>query len=92
MSIFPEKGSIIGYRRSKRIIHPNFIIIKFEEITNRKDAQKLMGKKVIWRSPAGKIKTGTLTRVHGNSGAVCANFKGDSLPGNSFGEKVELKL
>lgn len=56
MSEFPKTGAIIGYRRSKRIIHPNFVIIKFDEITNRKDAAKLIGKQVIWRSPAEKEK------------------------------------
>jgi large subunit ribosomal protein L35Ae len=92
MSEFPKKGAIIGYRRSKRIIHPNFVIIKFDEIQSRKEAAKLIGKKVIWRSPAGKMKIGYLTRLHGNNGAVVANFKGSSVPGTAFGEKVELKL
>jgi len=88
MSEFPKTGAIIGYRRSKRIIHPNFVIIKFDEITNRKDAAKLIGKQVIWRSPAGKRKTAYITRIHGNNGAVVANFRGSSLPGTAFGEKV----
>ena len=91
MSEFPKTGAIIGYRRSKRIIHPNFVIIKFDEITNRKDAAKLIGKQVIWRSPAGKRKTAYITRIHGITAPLLL-ISGKLIAGYRFGEKIELKI
>ena len=87
---FPEYGVISSYRRSKTIIHPRFAILHFAGFETRNDAYKLIGKKVKWKSRAGKVVKGTITRVHGKKGAVCGHFKEGGLPGEALGQKIEL--
>ncbi|MHA1611936.1 MAG: 50S ribosomal protein L35ae, partial [Promethearchaeota archaeon] len=86
-----KKGYIVSYRQSKKIIHPRFTVLSFPGIENRKDAAKhLLGHTIAWETETGKLKKGKITRIHGNSGAVCANFKKGGLPGQAFGSFVKI--
>lgn len=83
-------GWIVNFRQSKKIIHPRFVILNFQGFTNRKEAHKLLGHTVAWESSTGKLIKGKITRVHGNSGAVCAHFTDKGLPGQAFGTHIKI--
>lgn len=91
ITVLGKEGYIVNYRMSKKIIHPRFSILQFPEITTRADAGRLLlGHTVAWKSPAGKLIKGAITRVHGKNGAVCAHFKKGGLPGQAFGTRIKI--
>ena len=53
-------------------------------------AEKLVGKKVTWTSPAGKQIKGEVRSAHGNSGAVRVLFE-TGMPGQALGTSVKLE-
>ena len=57
---------------------------------NRSEAQKLIGKNVVWLSPAGKAIKGKISGAHGNKGLVRAIFE-IGLPGQAITTEVEVK-
>lgn len=66
------------------------MIIRVNDINTKEKASKLISKKVIWKSPAGKELFGEIRAVHGRNGFVRAIFiKG--LPGQSIGNKVKIE-
>lgn len=84
------KGIIVNYRRGRHTQNPRQMIIKIEGIDERKKAEKLVGKEVIWKSPSGKEIKGKILAPHGNKGAVRARFE-KGLPGQAIGMEVEIK-
>jgi len=84
------KGIIVNYRRGRHTQNPRQMIIKIEGIDERKKAEKLVGKEVIWKSPSGKEIKGKIVAPHGNKGAVRARFE-KGLPGQAIGMEVEIK-
>jgi len=80
---------ILSYRRGIHNQKPNQIIIEAEGVKSKADAVKLVGKKVVWKSPAGKKLVGTVTSLHGNKGVLKARFS-KGLPGQAIGGKVEF--
>ena len=66
------------------------MILKVSGVASREDANKLVGKTVVWRSPAGKEIKGEVRSAHGNSGAIRVLFE-TGMPGQAIGSKVELK-
>ena len=66
------------------------MIIKPAGIENLEGAKPLIGKKAVWKSPAGKEISGTITKEHGRNGCVRAIFD-TGMPGQSIGTKVEIK-
>jgi ribosomal protein L35AE/L33A len=84
------EGVIYNYRRSRYIIHPKHCIIIFSSIKSRKEANKMIGRTVLWMSPTGKEMKGVIVRAHGNNGAVRASFKKAGLPGQALGKKVKI--
>ncbi|MBI2651745.1 50S ribosomal protein L35ae [Candidatus Woesearchaeota archaeon] len=83
-------GSIVNFRRGRHTQKMNHIIIYLSDISNRKEASKLVGKTAIWKSPAGKEIHGKIASAHGNKGAVRVIFE-KGMPGQSVGQKVEIK-
>jgi len=82
---------ISSYRRSKeRITKGNHMVIVVDGITNREKANSLVGKKVTWKSPAGKELIGKVAAPHGNKGAVRVIFE-TGMPGQAIGEKVKIE-
>ncbi|MBY9017841.1 MAG: 50S ribosomal protein L35ae [Candidatus Lokiarchaeota archaeon] len=84
------EGAISNYKRGRHTVHPKHCILEFPTIKTRKEANKLVGRTVLWVSPTGKDMKGTITRAHGNSGAVRAHFKKAGLPGQALGTKIKI--
>ena len=84
------KAKVIQFRRGRKTVHEKHFLIEIEEITNKKDAAKFVGKEVTWKSPAGKIIKGKISSSHGNKGVVRAIFE-KGLPGQAITTEVEIK-
>jgi len=84
------EGKIIQFRRGRKTITERHFLIEVKGISTRKDAEKLAGKSVEWKSPAGKIIKGKVSGAHGNNGLVRAIFE-KGLPGQAITTKVEIK-
>ena len=83
------KGKVIQFRRGRKTVHERHFLLDFGA-KNRKDAEKSVGKNVVWVSPAGKIIKGKISGPHGNKGLVRAIFE-IGLPGQAVTTEVEMK-
>ncbi len=83
-------GVISNYRRGRHTVHPKHCILVFPNIKTRKEANKLIGRTVVWVTPTGKELKGVISRAHGNNGAVRAHFKKAGVPGQALGQKVKI--
>jgi len=81
-------GKVVQFRRSKRRIHERHFIVDVGA-ANKELAEKFVGKKVVWTSPAGKKITGKISGTHGNKGLVRAIFE-KGLPGQARNNPVEV--
>ena len=84
------KGTIVNFRLSRHVQKTNHMIIKIDGISNREKAKTLVGKEVIWTSPAKKEIKGKVASAHGNKGNIRAIFE-KGMPGQSLATKVEIK-
>ncbi len=84
------KGKVVQFRRGRKTVHERHFLIEVEGSKNRKDAEKLVGKEVEWKSPAGKIIKGEISGAHGGKGIVRAIFE-KGLPGQAITTGVEIK-
>lgn len=82
------KGTIVNFRGSYKTKHFSHMIIQIENFS-KEQAKKLIGKSVIWKSPAGKEIKGVVSDAHGRNGAIRAIFE-KGLPGQSLGQKVDI--
>ena len=82
-------GKVIQFRRGRNNIHEKHFLLDFGA-TSRTEAEKLKGKNVEWKSPAGKIIKGKIAAAHGNKGLVRAIFE-KGLPGQAITTGVEVK-
>jgi len=85
------KGTILNYRGSYKEQNSKHMIVRVEGIANRADTKKVLGKKVVWTSPAGKKITGLISAPHGNKGQVRVIFAEKGLPGQSISQKVDIE-
>ncbi|KAF2404728.1 ribosomal protein L35Ae [Trichodelitschia bisporula] len=93
------KGRHISYQRAKRNTNPNTSLIQIEGVESTEAANFYLGKKVAFVYRASKEVRGTkirciwgkVTRTHGNSGVVRAQFR-NNLPPKSFGAAVRVML
>ncbi len=83
------QGIIKNYRRGRHTMYPRQAIIEIAGVDNRAKAFSLVGKRVEYETPAGKIISGKIVDAHGNSGAVRAIFS-KGLPGQAIGAKVKI--
>ena len=83
-------GKVIQFRRGRKTVHERHFLIEIEDISNKEEAQKFVGKNVIWKSPAGKIIKGKISGSHGNKGLVRAIFD-RGLPGQSVNTEIDIK-
>ncbi|KAF2236723.1 ribosomal L15 [Viridothelium virens] len=89
----------LSYRRGKRTSNPGCSILKLEGVGDPSAARFYLGKRCAYVYRASKevrgtklrVIWGTITNVHGNSGAVRARFK-HNLPARSFGASVRVML
>ena len=84
------QGVIKNFRSSRTRQKTNHMIVYLDDSGNREKAAKLVGKSVVWKSPAGKEINGKVASAHGNKGAVRVIFE-KGLPGQSLGSKIEIK-
>ncbi len=85
-----HKGKVIQFRRGRHTITEKHFLIEIDGLKTRKEAEKLVGKEVEWKSPAGKIIKGKISGAHGNKGVVRAIFE-RGLPGQAITTGVEIR-
>ncbi|MFW9773566.1 MAG: 50S ribosomal protein L35ae [Candidatus Heimdallarchaeota archaeon] len=90
LEILGMEGTISNYKRGRHKIHPKHCIIVFPHIKTKNEANKLVGRILVWISPTGKELKGIITRSHGNNGAVRAHFKKAGVPGQALGTTVKI--
>ena len=81
---------IVNFRSSRTRQKDNHMILQAAEVDSKEKAEKLVGKKVVWKSPAGKELTGKIASAHGSKGAVRAIFD-TGMPGQSLGTNVSIE-
>ncbi len=83
------EGIVINYRRGRRTMRGNQLIIEVPGYNSREKASSLVGKKVIAKISQRKTLVGVISGVHGNSGRVRARFD-QGIPGQFIGKRVEI--
>jgi large subunit ribosomal protein L35Ae len=83
-------GKILQFRRGRHTIKERHFLIEIPNVKNKEDAEKLIGKAVSWKSPAGKEIKGKISGAHGNKGVIRAIFE-KGLPGQAITTEVEIK-
>ena len=83
------KATLLSYRRGRHTQNVNQVLVKVEGIYTKEDAEKIIGKELIWKSPGKKEIKGKIIAVHGGKGVVRAKFD-RNLPGQSFGTYVDV--
>lgn len=84
------QGFIVNYRRGLKTQTANQYIIEVEGVKSKAEAEKLRGKKAVWKTVSGKLISGKIMQAHGSKGAVRARFE-QGLPGQAIGTKIEVK-
>ncbi|MBN2112232.1 50S ribosomal protein L35ae [Candidatus Woesearchaeota archaeon] len=81
---------IANFRRNRHSQKGNHMIIEIEGIDRKDKAESLVGKEVVWKSPADREIKGKVAAAHGNKGAIRVIFE-KGMPGQSVGTKVQIK-
>jgi len=84
------EGAISSFRQNRHKTSPNHLIIVVEGVDRKDKAEELIGKEVVWTSPAKKEIKGKVAATHGNKGSVRVIFE-TGMPGQSLGQKVQIK-
>jgi large subunit ribosomal protein L35Ae len=84
------EGKVVQFRRGRKTIVERHFLIEVKGISDREKAEKLAGKEVEWKSPAGKKIVGKIFGAHGSKGLVRAVFE-KGLPGQAVTTNVEIK-
>ena len=84
------EGTFVNFRSARHHQYDNHMIITVEGYSDKEKAESLVGKAVVWTSPAGKELKGEIKAAHGNSGAVRAIFE-TGMPGQAVGTKVKIE-
>ncbi len=79
---------VMHFRQGRHHVNPHQMILKVADTAEA--AQKVVGKKVVWKSPSGKEITGEISALHGRKGNVRAIFAEKGLPGQALGQKVKI--
>jgi len=56
----------------------------------KEESKSLVGKKIVWLSPAKKEIKGIIKTTHGNKGCLRVHFE-KGMPGQSIGTKVKIE-
>ena len=84
------EGIIANFKRNRHTQKGNHMIVLVEGVERKDKAKPLVGKEVVWKSPANKEIKGKVASSHGNKGAIRVIFE-TGMPGQSLGTKVEIK-
>ncbi|MBW2988915.1 50S ribosomal protein L35ae [Candidatus Woesearchaeota archaeon] len=84
------EGVIKNFKRGRKTQTTNQMIVVVKNVESREKASELVGKKVTWKSPAGKEIKGEVRSAHGNSGALRVLFE-RGMPGQSISNKVVIE-
>ena len=83
------KGTILSYRRGKHTQNVNQMLIEVEGVDSKEKAEKMVGKKLLWKSSGNKEIKGEVIGIHGGKGVLKAKFE-TNLPGQAITTKVEV--
>ena len=83
-------GAIANFRGGRHTKHNSQMIMVVKGVDKKAKTSDLIGKTVVWTSPAKKEIKGTVTVAHGNSGAVRVKFQ-TGMPGQALGQKVKIE-
>ena len=83
-------GVVVNFKGSQHRKVGNQMILQVAGVDSKEKAAKLVGKKVLWASPAGKEIRGEVRSAHGNSGAIRVLFE-TGMPGQAIGQKVKIE-
>ncbi len=84
------EGVIVNFRQGMHTQHNTQMIVQPAGITSLDKAKALVGKVVVWKSPASREIKGKVAMQHGRNGAVRVIFE-KGLPGQSVGQKVLIQ-
>jgi len=84
------EGIIVSFRRGRHTQSNNQMIVNADGVDSKEKASKLVGKVVVWKSPAGKEIKGSVRSAHGAKGALRVLFE-SGMPGQSLGNKVKIE-
>ena len=84
------EGTIVNFRGTRRVKSHNQMVLQVAGVDSKDKASKLVGNKVVWKTPGGKQMVGQITNIHGNSGALRIRFD-TGMPGQSIGQKVSVE-
>ena len=83
------KALVLAYAGTKEHQDNHHMILKPLGIGDRNEASRLIGRKVVWKTPTGRKMLGKVLKPHGNRGEVKAYFN-PGLPGQALGDYVEI--
>jgi large subunit ribosomal protein L35Ae len=84
------KAKIANFRRGRHTQKTNQMVLYIDGVETKEAAQKLVGKTVVFKTPAGKEIKGKVSNAHGNKGAVRVLFE-KGMPGQAIGSDVEIQ-
>ena len=76
------------FRQGRHHVNPHQMILKVADTAE--DADTVIGKVAMWKSPVRKEIKGKISDAHGNNGLVRAIFE-KGLPGQARNSEVEVK-
>lgn len=82
-------GIISNFRQGRHHTYGNQMIVVADSLNTKADAEKLVGKKVVWNTGKKDI-TGEIRKAHGNKGALRVLFE-TGMPGQAIGQKVTIQ-
>lgn len=80
----------MSFRRGRHTQTDNQMLVNVKDSDSKEKAAKLVGKAVVWKSPAGKEIKGEVRAAHGNKGVLRVLFE-RGMPGQSLGTKVNVQ-
>jgi len=84
------EATLLSYRRGRHTQTFNQLIAEVDGCDSKALASKFIGRRVVWKSSAGKEIFGKVTQPHGTRGILRIRFS-RGLPGDAVGDKVEIR-
>ena len=84
------KAVFLGYKGGRRTRRNKHILIKIDQVDDRDEAAKYIGKRFTWKTPTGNTITANVVSVHGGNGVLNASCLKKGLPGQAVGEELNI--